>query len=1065
MSGSTGARSRWFGRRGGRARSAPQATAAPAASWPGGAAPAPEEALLVEEYGTVILLRSPSDDSLSTSDVNDLVRVLAQDAGHTATVVAGAAAAVAGDLWERLADVLDALRADGIGTVRLVLSAAGDDRPGDPAPARRVAEDWEIEVIAPDGLALVVPGGGLFVAERHAGAEGEPGGWWRFSPGAEPVRIGSRQPAPAWQPAVEELRVTDGGCVIEQVPSGLLARPPDAAPPRAGDLCYAVPADPRGPALVLGVPQGEDLSTADVLGVLSGLPEAVRSRVRLVPGGSRDILRTGQAVADGLGTETVVYTGMPVLSYDSPTGAGRIRCVLVGADGEPRWWPYVDAVVCAPASADGAAPSPRVLRWNPPAGGHGAPNDGVLRLPGGWQATVTRAGMWVTKTGSAPPSATSRPVDADGPTLEIGHPGQRLDPTLYPALAELFGRLGESVRARAKLHVHGTCPGSGAELRRTAAAHGLRTIRFAAAPLPAPGAARAAGGAPDTSAAELPGPRPRLASAPAPAQPTAASSAGPLAQGRPDGRTTGPTRSGVPGARGQETPAPHLPAAGTASATTGTPAPAPSLGPGRPPARPSPLVRAGLKAPEGAAGPGAGGASGAAASGGVAPVAPAGAGPSGTGPRQDPAEPAVPPARKAPEPSASTPEAEEERGKPRVSAGAPAEPLKGVPTERAQAPAPSPGPETETERKPSHEPEPEPEPAPLPQPEPEPLPGPASRLMTTSSGAFAPAGEARPEPAAHPAVPAASSPPAAPAPPSAPPAPAAPRPEHVTRAPDAVPPPAAPLPAVPFSPGHISTEAQRGEFRRLAEPVWERHAAAVARALTRMPVLRGPEQESVRADLVALHVYLHTVEGPLSHGGLVHDLGSDTSRLLPYVACVASALRRLPSYRGVVFRGAGDGGRAAGPVPAVEPGTLLRDPAPVCALPLGPGEPRPAGEQYVIWSSTGRRVRQLAGGPGAGRGHDEIVFSPGTLLRVLAVRGTADAPLVLLREVPGAAAPGAGPSQPTELDDHDRAALDRLDEALRRHPVAPGRFRWPDLCEGALGQGGRTAGSAPRTTR
>lgn len=1058
MSGSTSARSRWFGRRGGRGRSAPQAAPAPVVGGPGGEAPASEEALLIEEYGTVTLLRSPSDDSLSTSDVDDLVRVLAQDAGHTATVVAGAAAAAAGDLWARLADVLDALRADGIGTVRLVLSAAGDDRPGDPALARRVAEDWEIEVIAPDGLALVVPGGGLFVAERYSGAGGELGGWWRFSPGAEPVRIGSRQPAPAWQSAVEELRVAaDGGCVIEQVPSGLLARPPGAVPPRAGDLCYAVPADPRGPALVLGVPQGEDLSTADVLGVLSGLPEAVRCRVRLVPGGSRDILRTGQAVADALGTEMVVYTGMPVLSYDSPTGAGRIRCVLVGADGEPRWWPYVDAVVCAPAPADGSAPapSPRVLRWNPPTGGPEAGHDGVLRLPGGWQATVTRAGMWVTRTDSGPPSATVRPVDAEGPTLEIGHPGQRLDPTLYPALAELFGRLGESVRARAKLYVHGTCPGGGRELRRTAAAHGLRTIRFAGAPLPAPGTAPAPGTVPDTSAA-LPGPPRQLPSPPAPARPPAASSAGPLARGGPHGRPAGPTVSGVPGARNHETPAQRPPAARAASATAGTPALAPSPAPVRSPARPSPLVRAGLKAPDSAAGPGAAGVVAAASSGGAGPVAPA--------------APVAPPARKAPASAVPAPETtpgavtEEEEGERSRIPGAPDEPVKGGPPERARVPdAPSPEPEPATEQKPSQE------------PEPEPLPGPASRLMTTSSGssgAFAPsasAGEPRPEPTGRPAAPAASSPTAVPTPPTAPPSPAAPRPEHVTRAPKAARPPTAPPPPVPFPPGHISTDAQRSEFRRLAEAVWERHSGAVARALTRMPVLRGPEQESVRADLVALHVYLHTVEGPLSHGELVRDLDADVSRLLPYVACVASALRRLPSYRGVVFRGAGDGGTAAGPGPAVEPGALLRDPAPVCALPLGPGEPRPAGEQYVIWSSTGRRVRQLAGGTGAGRGREEIVFSPGTLLRVLAVRGTADAPLVLLREVPDGSAPasvaGAGPSQLTELDDHDRAALDRLDEALRRHPVAPGPFRWPDLCEGSLGQGARTARSAPPATR
>ncbi|MEK8171954.1 hypothetical protein NKH77_29030 [Streptomyces sp. M19] len=100
------------------------------------------EALLVEEYDGVMLLRSPSDDTLSTSDVADLARVLAADAEHTATVVAGADAASTGELWSQLGEVLDSLRADGIGTVRLVMSAAGDDRPDEPAVARRIADAW-----------------------------------------------------------------------------------------------------------------------------------------------------------------------------------------------------------------------------------------------------------------------------------------------------------------------------------------------------------------------------------------------------------------------------------------------------------------------------------------------------------------------------------------------------------------------------------------------------------------------------------------------------------------------------------------------------------------------------------------------------------------------------------------------------------------------------------------------------------------------------------------------------------------------------------------------------------
>ncbi|MEK8171957.1 hypothetical protein NKH77_29045 [Streptomyces sp. M19] len=42
----------------------------------------------------------------------------------------------------------------------------------------------------------------------------------------------------------------------------------------------------------------------------------------------------------------------------------------------------------------------------------------------------------------------------------------------------------------------------------------------------------------------------------------------------------------------------------------------------------------------------------------------------------------------------------------------------------------------------------------------------------------------------------------------------------------------------------------------------ERHSAAVTRAFTRMPALRGREQEAARVDMIALHLYLNTSHDP-----------------------------------------------------------------------------------------------------------------------------------------------------------------------------------------------------------
>ncbi|WP_328385407.1 hypothetical protein OHS81_15835 [Streptomyces sp. NBC_00400] len=1084
MSRSDSGRARWFGKRGG--RPAPAAPAAAGGHRPGdeGADEGRPKRLLIEEYDGIRLLRTPSDDTLSNSDVLDLARALAADA-HTVTVVAGVDAPQSADLWPRLGGLLDELREDGIRTVRLVMTAAGDDRPGAPALARRIADAWELEVIAPDGLALVVPGGGLFVPVRQAepGATvgvgvPERGSWWRFRPGAEPQRIGPRQPAPGWQPAVDQLPdQVAGGCVIEQIPAGVLTRSRDAAPPRLGDLCYSVPADPGGPTVLVGVPEGEDVSAGDLVEVLSALPEAVRKQVRLAPGSPRDILRTGQWVSDALGTQVVVYTGMPLLSHGTPTHPGTVRSVLVGADGAPRWQAFVDAVMCLPAGENAPAQAPRLLRWGRLPEIHGTAGrelseHGVVSLSEGWQAGVTRAGLWITDAAEGRPPAAARPADAEGPAIEVGRPGQSLEASLFPALGTLLSSLGVDVRSRARLFVHGTSVDGGRELRRIAAEHGLRAIRFGSALAPPQAASPHAQAAP----AVLPAPSAPPAPAALPAPP--ALPANPANPANPAGKPESPPLPGPPPTLPTTSASTARPAA---SAPAGAPAPeAAAVGSaersGRPsaPSRPRPPADPEPPVPEPA--------SISRALTGAPDPAPE---PRRAGPRPDgPAPHPEPPAPRSTEPSgpaaAPGPSPEPERA-PEPSART----LGAGPSNwsRAQPPSrsvPGPGPRGpgSTGAAPDRTSSPErgvmPDPVtplsgerpgePPAREAPTPPTAPTRPMAPTASTApTMPGAPTPPTPPATPTKPEAPTAPETPAAPTAPDSPAAPTAPRAVdpsgaRRPAAV--AADPLPPVPFLPGYVSSPAERTSFRGLAEDRWERHSSAVMRALTRMPALRGPEQEDARDDLIALHMYLHATEGPLTHGELARSLRAGEPRLLPYAACVASALRRLPSYRGLAFRGT-DAADAA-----LAPGNLLREAAPVSALPAGVGAPRPGGPQYAIWSATGRRVRELAGGPGAA-GRDEVVFAPGSLLRVLDVRESDGAPLVLLREVPAtpATATTSAVPQSTELDDHDRAALDRLDQALRRHPLAPGLFRWPELCEGPLGRRGDAVGTASGAAR
>ncbi|MEK8171955.1 hypothetical protein NKH77_29035 [Streptomyces sp. M19] len=227
-----------------------------------------------------------------------------------------------------------------------------------------------------------MPGGGLFVPRRHPDSGGGRGGWWRFAPGAEPVRIGARQPAPAWQAAIEHVPAsTSGGCVVEQIPAGLLARSGTRRRPRRRPVLRRT-GRPARPHRAAGRARGRGGLVGRSRRTPRRPPRGRQAPGPAGPGSTRDILRTGQAAADRLDVELVVHTGMPLLSYGTPTEPGTVRSVLVGADGAPAgsrsWTPW-----CASRRAATRPPGPRLLRWSPPVAGPGA-EYGVVRLSETW---------------------------------------------------------------------------------------------------------------------------------------------------------------------------------------------------------------------------------------------------------------------------------------------------------------------------------------------------------------------------------------------------------------------------------------------------------------------------------------------------------------------------------------------------------------------------------------------------------------------------------------------------------------------------------------------------------
>ncbi|CAL9613129.1 hypothetical protein SUDANB58_05680 [Streptomyces sp. enrichment culture] len=963
----------------GRRSATGRGTAGPAAG-PGGADRRGTGGPPVEDVGGVLLVRSVEDDSFSLDVLAEVASTVGVEE-DVATVIVGSAVGgrtPGADHWARLGTLLDSLRSKGTGRVRLVMSGAGDDRPDRPCVARRIADAWELEVTAPDGVVLFTPGGALFV---H-GDSGPGRAWWRFTPGGKPRKLGPRAPVPAWEEALGRVPAhTTGGCVVDRIPAGVLIRPAEAPGPAPDDLCFAVPVDFERITVLVGAPQAEDVAADEVAAVLMALPEAHRSRVRLAPGGRRDLLRLGQSVADLLGAEVEVLTGLPLLADHAPPGTVP-RPTLVGRDGRPSWQPFVPSVVCGPADPQGRPPVPRPVGSRPPDWILGGTEPGTVRLTDRWQATVTRAGLALWAPTGPRPGPVGPAVDPDVCAIELGMPGQPLDGSLLPALSRLLRGLGADVRARTTLLVRGRLIGGDGELRRLAAEHGVPGIRYVAAGRPSPPGAvarRPAAGSPGAgSAVPARGVR-RSAVSPDPVQGGGSAEVSGVAG--PGGRAPVPAAA---------TPRPPLTSSSGPSARAGGEASHGGAGE-RDPAGASPGRSASGDAGTGpaAGGAGADGAQANPSAGGVRAVGEAGAA-AGTA--------------RAFDGSPSGEGADRTGGAPGPEGGAP---TRAEPRSRTGG-----GTGTGMRRHDSKGTDP------------------STDEVPDGAGTGRPDGrparaDARPAPRGRTA-----GPPAAEA--GAPSAPA--------RQARAV--------SLPFAPGHVSGAAERAAFRDLAAGVWEGHAAAVSRVLTRMPALRGHELEAARTDLVAAHAYLTAEEGPLHHRALVGDLRTGEGGLLPYAGCLASALRRLPSYRGVALRG----GDTAGPGPGT--GTLVHDPAPVSALAGSSELPAGAAVRYAIWSVTGRKVRQLldrpAGSPEAG---EEIVFVPGTGFRVLGVRTVPGGPpVVLLRELPGNAPAYMDGTE--ELSGLDLKALAHLEDALSKgFRVGEGRG-WPERCFGPVGHGG-----------
>ncbi|MBT0774255.1 hypothetical protein KIH74_35255 [Kineosporia sp. J2-2] len=243
-----------------------------------------------------------------------------------------------------------------------------------------------------------------------------------------------------------------------------------------------------------------------------------------------------------------------------------------------------------------------------------------------------------------------------------------------------------------------------------------------------------------------------------------------------------------------------------------------------------------------------------------------------------------------------------------------------------------------------------------------------------------------------------------------------------------------------------STQEQRAAFKSAAGTWYSSHLAVVNALLAKVPSLRSADPEAAKTDLLAVRAYLSAGASPLDRVAVNAALrGAGEQPALQHAACLVSGLRRLPRHLGMV-RFAADVPEEA--VEAYRPGARLSEPAIVEAV--SSGRPLEGGVEFVIWSSTGRRVNDLADVLPS----DEVLFLPGTSFVVLERRpgtpGTDGVTRILLRDAQDGARPGTDPQAAAAASaKRDDIAKDRLERALaQRLPAAPPspqgeRFRFP----------------------
>lgn len=375
--------------------------------------------------GATLVIGPPEGPSQSASA---LARALPVDRGRTVVVV-DFPSADQNAFWPSVATALG-----GRGPVRVAVSHAGSMRPT--APGQWLADQLQTEVVAPDGVLTTVPGAAFVVGTQGYGS------WLKFLPGASPMPFGRRFPVPQWEAMDPNSPWPTGEVGIsEPIPAGLWLRAQQPAfDPGAPDArpIVALPCRDNVLTVVVGGPGQAPIPTDEVCRLLTALPFAARSRVRLVPYGTDTSV--GRLVADQLNESIFMYTGLPVGNLRNSPGAA---VVAVDPRGQQTWRPFVTEVRCSPFEE-----VPVVSGYRPPVQGLAEVAPGVFGLGEGVVLEVVPSGLWVRESDEPFNAAEvrSQPVDPEWARLTVGTPGRTTPGAVAVSGAALVERLEPEVR-------------------------------------------------------------------------------------------------------------------------------------------------------------------------------------------------------------------------------------------------------------------------------------------------------------------------------------------------------------------------------------------------------------------------------------------------------------------------------------------------------------------------------------------------------------------------------------------------------------------------------------------